>query len=133
MCHYCGFSMAAPARCPACGGPLKAIGTGTQKVQQELAALFPDMETSRMDADTVSAVNTHEKILEHFQKENVPVLLGTQMVAKGLNLPNVTLVGVLDRRPKPLFRRLPGQGRPPSICLPRWWVGQDGATAPVGR
>ena len=96
MCHYCGFSMAAPARCPACGGPLKAIGTGTQKVQQELAALFPDMETSRMDADTVSAVNTHEKILEHFQNENVPVLLGTQMVAKGLNLPNVTLVGVLD-------------------------------------
>lgn len=96
MCHYCGFSMAAPDRCPACGGPLKAIGTGTQKVQQELAALFPDMETSRMDADTVSAVNTHEKILEHFQKENVPVLLGTQMVAKGLNLPNVTLVGVLD-------------------------------------
>lgn len=96
MCHYCGFSMAAPARCPACGGPLKAIGTGTQKVQQELAALFPEMETSRMDADTVSAVNTHEKILEHFQKENVPVLLGTQMVAKGLNLPNVTLVGVLD-------------------------------------
>ena len=96
MCHYCGFSMAAPARCPACGGPLKAIGTGTQKVQQELAALFPNMETSRMDADTVSAVNTHEKILEHFQKENVPVLLGTQMVAKGLNLPNVTLVGVLD-------------------------------------
>lgn len=96
MCHYCGFSMAAPARCPACGGPLKTIGTGTQKVQQELTALFPDMETSRMDADTVSAVNTHEKILEHFQKENVPVLLGTQMVAKGLNLPNVTLVGVLD-------------------------------------
>ena len=96
MCHYCGFSMAAPARCPACGGPLKTIGTGTQKVQQELSALFPDMETSRMDADTVSAVNTHEKILEHFQKENVPVLLGTQMVAKGLNLPNVTLVGVLD-------------------------------------
>ena len=96
MCHYCGFSMVAPARCPACGGPLKAIGTGTQKVQQELAALFPDMETSRMDADTVSAVNTHEKILEHFQKENVPVLLGTQMVAKGLNLPSVTLVGVLD-------------------------------------
>ena len=96
MCHYCGFSMAAPDRCPACGGPLKTIGTGTQKVQQELTALFPDMETSRMDADTVSAVNTHEKILEHFQEENVPVLLGTQMVAKGLNLPNVTLVGVLD-------------------------------------
>ena len=96
MCHYCGFSQPAPERCPSCGGPLKTIGTGTQKVQQELAALFPDMEALRMDADTVSAVNTHEKILEHFQKDNTPILLGTQMVAKGLNLPNVTLVGVLD-------------------------------------
>ena len=96
MCHYCGFSQPAPERCPSCGGPLKTIGTGTQKVQQELNALFPDMETSRMDTDTVSAVNTHEKILERFQKENIPILLGTQMVAKGLNLPNVTLVGVLD-------------------------------------
>ena len=96
MCHYCGFSQPAPERCPSCGGPLKTIGTGTQKVQQELNALFPDMEVSRMDTDTVSAVNTHEKILEHFQRENIPILLGTQMVAKGLNLPNVTLVGVLD-------------------------------------
>lgn len=96
MCHYCGFSEPAPRRCPKCGGPLKPIGTGTQKVQQELAQLYPDMETDRMDADTVSAVNTHEKILEHFQKENVGILLGTQMVAKGLNLPRVTLVGVLD-------------------------------------
>ena len=96
MCHYCGFSQPAPERCPSCGGPLKTIGAGTQKVQQELNALFPDMEVSRMDTDTVSAVNTHEKILEHFQKENIPILLGTQMVAKGLNLPNVTLVGVLD-------------------------------------
>ena len=96
MCHYCGFSQPVPERCPSCGGPLKTIGTGTQKVQQELATLFPDMEVLRMDTDTVSAVNTHEKILEHFQKENIPILLGTQMVAKGLNLPNVTLVGVLD-------------------------------------
>ncbi len=96
MCHYCGFSQNVPERCPTCGGPLKTIGTGTQKVQEEMTFLFPDMETSRMDADTVSAVNTHEKILEHFQKEKIPVLIGTQMVAKGLNLPNVTLVGVLD-------------------------------------
>ena len=96
MCHYCGFSEPAPRRCPKCGGPLKPIGTGTQKVQQELAELFPKMETLRMDADTVSAVNTHEKILERFQQEHIPVLLGTQMVAKGLNLPQVTLVGVLD-------------------------------------
>ena len=96
MCHYCGFSQPAPERCPSCGGPLKTIGTGTQRVQQELNALFPDMQTTRLDTDTVSAVNTHEKILEHFQKENIPILLGTQMVAKGLNLPGVTLVGVLD-------------------------------------
>ena len=96
MCHYCGHSQPAPKRCPSCGGPLKTIGTGTQKVQEELAFLIPEMETIRMDADTVSAVNTHEKILERFQKEKIPVLIGTQMVAKGLNLPDVTLVGVLD-------------------------------------
>ena len=95
MCHYCGYSQPVPERC-ACGGHLKTIGTGTQKVQEELAFLFPEMEVSRMDADTVSAANPHEKILETFRKENIPVLIGTQMVAKGLNLPNVTLVGVLD-------------------------------------
>ena len=96
MCHYCGHSQPAPSRCPTCGGPLKPIGTGTQKVQQELEFLFPEMPTVRMDADTVSAVNTHEKILEKFETEKIPVLIGTQMVAKGLNLPDVTLVGVLD-------------------------------------
>ena len=96
MCHYCGYSQSAPERCPTCGGPLKTIGTGTQKVQQELSALFPDLETCRMDTDTVSAVNTHERILDTFQKDKIPVLIGTQMVAKGLNLPNVTLVGVLN-------------------------------------
>ena len=96
MCHYCGYSQPVTERCPTCGGPLKTIGTGTQKVQTELNQLFPEMEVDRMDADTISAVNTHEKILDHFQKEKVPVLIGTQMVAKGLNLPDVTLVGVLD-------------------------------------
>ena len=96
MCHYCGFSQPVPQRCPRCGGPLKQIGTGTQKLQQELEFIFPDYKVARMDADTVSAVNTHEKILDHFKNDRVPVLIGTQMVAKGLNLPNVTLVGVLD-------------------------------------
>ena len=96
MCHYCGFSQSAPERCPSCGGPLKTLGVGTQKVQEELLELFPDMEVDRMDADTVSAANPHEKILEHFEMNRVPVLLGTQMGAKGLNLKKVTLVGVLD-------------------------------------
>ena len=96
MCHYCGYSQPVPDRCPQCGGPLKQIGTGTQKAQQELEYLFPDLEVDRMDADTVSAVNTHEKILDHFKSARVPILIGTQMVAKGLNLPDVTLVGVLD-------------------------------------
>ncbi len=96
MCHHCGYSRQVTDRCPSCGGPLKQVGTGTQKVQQELENLFPDMKILRMDADTVSAANTHERILEKFNEERIPVLLGTQMVAKGLNLPGVTLVGVLD-------------------------------------
>jgi primosomal protein N' (replication factor Y) len=95
MCHYCGFSRRVPERC-SCGGPYKRVGVGTQKAQQELNALLPELEIARMDADTVSAVNTHEKILDDFQKKGTPVLIGTQMVAKGLNLPEVTLVGVLD-------------------------------------
>ena len=96
MCHYCGHSQRITERCNICGGPMKQVGTGTQKVQQELESLFPGMQIARMDSDTVSAVNTHEKILEDFQKRKTPVLIGTQMVAKGLNLPDVTLVGVLD-------------------------------------
>ena len=96
MCHYCGFSQPAPEKCPSCGGPMKSIGTGTQKVQSELEFVFPDWKSLRMDTDTVNAVNTHEKILDQFQQEQIPVLIGTQMVAKGLNLPDVTLVGVLD-------------------------------------
>ena len=96
MCHYCGHSRQVYEHCPSCGGPLKTIGTGTQKVQEELEFLFPEMPTARMDADTVSAANTHENILDRFREEKIPVLIGTQMVAKGLNLPDVTLVGVLD-------------------------------------
>ncbi len=96
LCHYCGYSMPVPDRCPKCGGPLKTLGTGTQRVQQELAELFPDTEVARMDADTVSATNTHEAILSRFRRGEQRILLGTQMVAKGLDLPNVTLVGVLD-------------------------------------
>ena len=96
MCHYCGYSQRVSDRCPKCNGPMKRVGTGTQKVQQELESVFPGMQILRMDADTVSATNTHEMILDEFRDKKIPVLVGTQMVAKGLNLPDVTLVGVLD-------------------------------------
>ena len=96
MCHYCGYQESVPKRCPHCGGPLKQVGTGTQKLEQELKARFPELRILRMDADTISAVNTHEKLLRQFQEEKIPLLLGTQMIAKGLNLPDVTLVGVFD-------------------------------------
>jgi len=96
MCHYCGYSQKKTDKCPACGGPMKPLGTGTQKVQQELQTLFAGMQVERMDTDTVNAANTHQQILDRFRDEKLPVLIGTQMVAKGLNLPDVTLVGVLD-------------------------------------
>ncbi len=96
MCHYCGHSQRVPQRCPDCGGPMKPLGAGTQKIQEALEFEFPDTPILRMDADTVSAVNTHEKLLDKFKNEKMPILIGTQMVAKGLNLPDVTLVGVLD-------------------------------------
>ena len=94
MCHYCGFSQPAPERCPDCGGALKHIGFGTQRVEEELHELFPGTEVLRMDADTVSA--GHEALLRQFEERRVPILLGTQMVAKGLDFENVTLVGVLS-------------------------------------
>ena len=96
MCHYCNYSEPLPARCPVCGGPLKQVGAGTQRVQEKLQRRWPEIRTLRMDADTISAAHPHEQILRQFQQEKVPVLIGTQMVAKGLNFENVTLVGVLD-------------------------------------
>lgn len=96
MCHYCGHSEKAAERCPECGGIRRSVGAGTQKVEEELRELFPGTEVLRMDYDTVNARNTHEMILQRFSEEKVPILLGTQMVAKGLDFENVTLVGVLS-------------------------------------
>lgn len=95
MCHYCGHSQPLPRACPVCGGELNFIGTGTQRVQEELEEAFPGMEVLRMDTDTVSAAHPHEELLDRFQKKKVPVLVGTQMVAKGLDFENVTLVGAV--------------------------------------
>lgn len=93
MCHYCGYSEKAPEVCPECGGQFKHIGVGTQRVEEELHRIFPGTVLLRMDADTVSV--GHEAILREFEEKRVPILLGTQMVAKGLDFENVTLVGVL--------------------------------------
>ena len=95
MCHYCGYSRRVDPLCPDCGGELKFIGSGTQHVEEELRELFPQTEILRMDADTVTPVGSHEKLFERFRSENIPIMVGTQMVSKGLNFDNVTLVGVL--------------------------------------
>ena len=94
MCHYCGHSEPAADTCPECGGWMKHVGAGTQKVEEELWELFPEAGILRMDADTTAG--GHEEILQTFERERVPILLGTQMVAKGLDFENVTLVGVLS-------------------------------------
>ena len=95
MCHHCGHSQALPRACPECGGMLNFIGMGTQRLQEELEELFPGTEVLRMDTDTVSAAHPHEELLERFRKEKIPILVGTQMVAKGLDFENVTLVGAV--------------------------------------
>ncbi|MEA4932255.1 MAG: primosomal protein N' [Lawsonibacter sp.] len=95
MCHHCGHSQPMPPVCPSCGGMLNFIGVGTQRVQEELEDLFPGTEVLRMDTDTVSAAHPHEELLDRFQNRKVPILVGTQMVAKGLDFENVTLVGVV--------------------------------------
>lgn len=95
MCHVCGYSAPLAPRCPDCGGDLKFSGDGTEKVQEQLSELFPDVETIRVDIDTVTAAGGHEALFTRFREENIPIMIGTQMVAKGLNFENVTLVGVL--------------------------------------
>jgi len=96
LCHYCGFSIPVPENCLDCGGKLKFVGAGTQKVESELLELFPGIKVIRMDSDTVTRSNSHDKLLAKFREGKTQVLLGTQMVTKGLDFENVTLVGVLS-------------------------------------
>lgn len=96
MCHYCGFSKPLAPTCEACGGTLCFVDAGVQMIEEQLKEAFPGISIARMDADSVSAAHNHEDILSRFEKEKLSVLLGTQMVAKGLDFENVTLVGALD-------------------------------------
>lgn len=96
-CHYCGHEERIPYRCPNCGqDKIRYYGTGTQKVEEELQTLLPDSRILRMDVDTTRRKGAHEKILRTFGEGQADILLGTQMIAKGLDFPNVTLVGVLN-------------------------------------
>lgn len=96
LCHYCGYSQPVDAACPACGGRLNYTGAGTQKIEEELSELFPNVGVLRMDTDTVTPAGSHDVLLDRFRDENIPIMVGTQMVTKGLNFENVTLVGVIS-------------------------------------
>ena len=96
LCHYCGSQMDPPPKnCPACGGKLQYRGFGTQKAEAELAKLFPEARILRMDQDSTAAKDAHEKLLARFADHEYDIMVGTQMVAKGLDFEDVTLVGVL--------------------------------------
>ncbi|MGE6258697.1 primosomal protein N' [Heyndrickxia sporothermodurans] len=96
-CHYCGYETIVPHTCPECNSEyIRYFGTGTQKVEEEILKLLPEAKVIRMDVDTTSRKGAHEKLLQQFQDEKADILLGTQMIAKGLDFPNITLVGVLS-------------------------------------
>ena len=95
QCHVCGYSAPLPNQCPDCGGELKFSGDGTEKVESQLQELFPGTATLRVDIDTVTDAGGHEPLFTRFREERIPIMIGTQMVTKGLNFENVTLVGVL--------------------------------------
>ncbi|PRX40838.1 replication restart DNA helicase PriA [Planifilum fimeticola] len=95
-CHYCGHAEPVPEACPACDSThIRYFGTGTQRVEEEIARLFPGMRVIRMDVDTTNRKGAHEELLGRFGAGEADVLLGTQMIAKGLDFPRVTLVGVI--------------------------------------
>lgn len=96
-CHYCGHEEAVPKKCPSCEGEhIRYFGTGTQKVEESLTKLIPEARVIRMDVDTTRTKGAHEKLLRSFRNHEADILLGTQMIAKGLDFPDITLVGVLN-------------------------------------
>ncbi len=140
LCHHCGHAEQVPARCPSCGSPyLRQFGTGTQRVEAELAAAVPGLPSVRMDADTTGGKGGHERRLVEFEELASGVLLGTQMVAKGLDYPEVTLVGVVNadttlhlpdfragERTWQLLEQVSGRAgrgeRPGSVVIQTYWA-----------
>lgn len=95
-CHHCSYSRSIPSSCPSCGSSrLKSFGAGTQRIEQTLMELFPGVRTLRWDRDTTGSKGSHDLILSHFANQRADILIGTQMIAKGLDLPLVTLVGIV--------------------------------------
>lgn len=96
-CHYCGYSIALPKTCPACGNPLmETKGFGTEKIEEELSLFFPEARIARMDLDSTRAKNAHANIIASFEERKVDILVGTQMVTKGLDFDNVSIAGILN-------------------------------------
>ena len=96
-CHYCGYEEPMPTTCPSCQSEhIRFFGTGTQKIEEELHKVFPEARVLRMDVDTTRQKGAHERILDAFGRGEADILLGTQMIAKGLDFPNITLVGVMS-------------------------------------
>ena len=95
-CHHCGYSIAQPARCPECGGELRVHGFGTERLEEEVAQLFPEARVQRMDQDTTKKKAAYEEIITAFSRHECDILIGTQMVSKGLDFDDVSLVAVLN-------------------------------------
>ena len=126
LCHYCLYEVAPPSTCPSCASAgLDPFGSGTQRVEEEIREAFPGVGMARMDRDTMRRMADHRRVLQKFERREVQVLLGTQMIAKGHDFPGVTLVGVVlaDMALNlPDFRRR----SEPSACSCKWQDGRAG-------
>ncbi|HIE16551.1 MAG TPA: primosomal protein N', partial [Bacteroidales bacterium] len=97
VCHYCNHEQILPDYCPECGGTLElSKGIGTEKLEEEINILFPEAKTARMDLDTMRKKHAHQTLITQFENHEIDILIGTQMVSKGLNFENVSLVGIID-------------------------------------
>ncbi|TAJ13297.1 primosomal protein N' [Marinilabiliaceae bacterium JC017] len=97
VCHYCNYSLSLPERCPACGTPgLETKGFGTEKIEEEIKQIFPEQKVARMDLDTTRSKKAYEKLIFQYEQKEIDILIGTQMISKGLDFENVSLVGILN-------------------------------------